>query len=66
MPDDDDAVEIPEDDDDVEEVAVKPQLFIQTADLPATARELRGLFIADGGPYERGRVPGETVGKRVG
>jgi hypothetical protein len=59
MPDDDDNVhKIPEDDE-VEEVAVKPQLIIQTADLPATARELRGLFIADDGLYERGRVPVE-------
>jgi hypothetical protein len=58
---DDDAVEIPEDDDEVEEVAVKPQLFINTADLPATARELRGLFVADGGLYERNRVAVEIM-----
>jgi hypothetical protein len=61
MPDDVDAVEIPEEDDDIEQVEVKPALFINSADLPATARELRGLFIADGGLYERGRVPVEIV-----
>src|SRR6516164_8420761 len=56
MPDDENAVHEILEDDEVEQVAVKPALFINTADLPATARELRGLFIADGCIYERGRV----------
>jgi hypothetical protein len=66
MPDDENAVHEILEDDEVEQVAVKPQLLINTADLPATARELRGLFIADDGLYERGRVPVEIVRDAIG
>jgi hypothetical protein len=33
---------------------VKPSLLIQSGDLPATARELRDLLVADGNLYDRG------------